>query len=366
MTAPSPPCRRCELLPESAPAPGEGRLFLWPAVDHLRGRLTGLLTRHGRAFEAPAEGPWVAVPLDAAGHEACLAELDRGLSSAEARDTKALFVPGRRGEPGLHDLPRVADLAALIARARGRWLIDLLAERRLRTVFQPILDGRDGVTPFAVECLLRGVDHDGREVAPGRMFAAARDGDLLFHLDREARVAAVRGAAATGWRGAIFINFTPSALYDPAACLRTTLRAVHETGLRPERIVFEVVETDRIDDVGHLGRILEFYRAKGFRVALDDLGAGYSSLNLVPRLRPDFIKIDRELVSGVDGDPYKRAVVRTIVNLARGLNIRVIAEGVERAEEFARLREDGVDYVQGFLFAPPSACAPGDGAPPSA
>lgn len=211
---------------------------------------------------------------------------------------------------------------------------------------------------FAYECLMRGRLDDGQVRAAGQILAAAREADLLFHVDREARLTAIRDASAHGITTPLFINFNPTAIYDPQFCLRSTVAAARATGVSGDRFVFEVIESDAVDDVGHLLRILNYYRDAGFRVALDDLGSGYASLNLLAQLRPDFVKFDRELIRAIDHDLYKQKVVRKLIELALELEIGTVAEGIERVEEWQWLREAGIDYAQGYLFARPTSPPP--------
>nr|WP_275957875.1 EAL domain-containing protein [Rhabdochromatium marinum] len=230
----------------------------------------------------------------------------------------------------------------------------MLENQRLTMHFQPIVLASDPSRAYAHECLLRGVDDQGRMVAPNALFAAARSAELLFHLDRAARLTAVNTAERLNLATPIFINFTPTAIYDPAFCLRTTIAAAQRTGWAPERFVFEVVETEELANTRDLVAILAEYRAAGFRVALDDLGAGYGSLTLLERLHPDIVKFDRELITEIDHSPSRQAIVTALVGMARQLGIATVGEGVETRAEWEWLREAGVDYVQGFLFARPA------------
>lgn len=120
----------------------------------------------------------------------------------------------------------------------------------------------------------------------------------------------------------------------------------------------ELVETDQVKDIKHLLNIIQFYRKRGFRIALDDLGAGYSSLNLLHHIKPDFIKIDMELIRDVDQAPYKGMIVKNLLMLAENLGIETIAEGVETAKEWQWLVENKATYIQGYLFAKPAAVPP--------
>jgi EAL domain-containing protein (putative c-di-GMP-specific phosphodiesterase class I) len=119
-----------------------------------------------------------------------------------------------------------------------------------------------------------------------------------------------------------------------------------------------VVESDAVSDTEHLLNIVKFYRQKGFRIALDDLGAGYGSLNLLTSLKPDFVKFDRELICGVDLDPYKQKVFVKLVEMAHELGIHTLAEGVETEGEYRWLAAQGVEYLQGYFFARPASPPP--------
>jgi EAL domain-containing protein (putative c-di-GMP-specific phosphodiesterase class I) len=215
--------------------------------------------------------------------------------------------------------------------------------------FQPIVDLESGEV-FAHEALLRAIREDGSLVNGGAIVAAGRRMGALHVLDQIGRTSAIRRAHQLGLTSSLFINFFPTVVYDPAHCLRTTREAMRDTGLAPEQIVFEVVESERIADRAHLLDILAYYRAEGFRVALDDLGSGYSSLNLLAALRPDFVKLDMELARDVAIDPLHRSLVQAIVSTAHENGIQVIAEGVETVESACALAALGVRLLQGYLF----------------
>lgn len=348
--APGRGCGRCEVLPDLLA--GEGTLHLWFPMGHTRARAVSRLRELGWAVAVPGD-EYVQVPVAGERLHEVTGPLAERLSQLECEDTRALFREGP-GLPGAEDVPRVQSLHQLSARAGSAWLVDVLAGERLESAYQPIVHAADPSRIFAQEALLRGRAPDGAIIGPGAMFDAARAGGLLFQLDLAARRAAIRGAIRHGIPHSVFINFTPTAIYDPSTCLRTTVRAIDEGGIEHDRIVFEVIESERAADVGHLQRILAFYREAGFRVALDDIGSGYSSLNLLHQLRPDFVKLDMNLVRGVHADPYKALVAAKLLELAAALGIETVAEGVETEEELAWVREHGATYVQGYLVARPS------------
>jgi EAL domain-containing protein (putative c-di-GMP-specific phosphodiesterase class I) len=128
---------------------------------------------------------------------------------------------------------------------------------------------------------------------------------------------------------------------------------VDEAGIPREKVVFEITETERTHDVLHFRGIIDQYRRFGFRIALDDVGSGYSSLNLLHQLRPDFLKLDMHLIRGVDRDPYKATIAQKILEIAQKLDIKSVAEGIETTEEMDWVRDHGADFVQGYLIAKP-------------
>ena len=195
--------------------------------------------------------------------------------------------------PGFEALPKVTNLDELISRTESGWLIDLLGNERLTSYFQPIVRCQQPDQVVAHEALMRGLGDNGEIVSPARILGAARSTGMLFQVDRAARLSAIRQAQHCKLDSLIFINFTPTAIYDPVNCLASTVKLNHDTDITPDRVVFEVVESEQVEDGAHLTKILKFYREAGFRIALDDLGSGYASLNRMSELRPDYVKARR-------------------------------------------------------------------------
>lgn len=231
----------------------------------------------------------------------------------------------------------------------------MLREERVAVDFQPIVSVAEPNEIFAYECLLRGVGRGGELVSPGPMFEVARRAGLLVNLDRTARLEAIEWASLDGIFARVFINFNPSSIYDPRYCLRSTLEPAKRSGLSPEKIVFELTESDKVRDGRQLRGILAHYRGSGFGVALDDLGSNYGSLNLLASLRPDFVKLDIGLAQGLGRDPYRAAISR---KLADELGVAVIVEGIETEEQWRWLAAHGAEYAQGYFFAKPASPPP--------
>lgn len=213
--------------------------------------------------------------------------------------------------------------------------------------FQPIVDLYEQRI-VAHEALVRGPDGAGA----GQVLARVTP-ETLYAFDQACRVKAIELAARLEMRGQLSINFLPNAVYEPRACIRATLEAAARTGFDPRRLSFEVVESEALAEPAHLRRIVQEYRRQGFTIALDDFGTCYSSLARLADLRPDIVKIDRDLVRDCDRDRVRLAIVASMIELGRSIGARIVLEGIERTGEAEALRAVGGRYMQGFLFAKP-------------
>lgn len=223
-------------------------------------------------------------------------------------------------------------------------------DRPLAMAFQPIVDvGTRSV--FAYEALVRGPAGE----AAGNVLGAVGVAEL-YAFDQACRVTAIETAASTGLgalEADLSINFLPNAVYEPRACIRTTLQAASRTGFPTGKLIFEINEGELLTDPDHLAHIVAEYAAMGFRTAIDDFGAGYSNLNLLARFRPDIVKFDMALIRGIDGDKGRQSIVGHCTSMCREMGVSVIAEGIETAGEYAALRDLGITLMQGYLFAKP-------------
>jgi EAL domain-containing protein (putative c-di-GMP-specific phosphodiesterase class I) len=241
----------------------------------------------------------------------------------------------------------------VLTRARTGWLSELLNGGGLYPHLQPIVSLSDGRT-FGHESLIRG-RVAGKELNGGEIVAAAQAHGALFTLDLVGRTVALEtGMPKLSGQEVLFVNFIPTAIYDPEVCLRTTWAIARRLGLSMDRICFEVVETERFPDIDFLKNILDEYRSRGAMVALDDLGAGHSSLSYLAALRPDIVKLDRQLVSGIDTDPARMRLIGALVDYAHELDVRVVAEGIETESELSTVRELGADLGQGWYLGRPA------------
>lgn len=344
-------CSRCEKLPEKMRESGE--LYLWPPLGHTLTKLRRRLRSEG--WESRVNDDYsVVVSTKDDNVKSLLPLISESLSTREIEDTRSLFKTGGDGLT-VTDIPLCRSLSRLYSIENSEWLLDMLAEGRLTSHFQPIVHAENPGEVFGQESLLRGVDPEGGLVSPGEIFAAAKEADLLFQTDLAARRTAIREAARHDIQANVFVNFTPTSIYDPEFCLRSTVETADEVGLSRERIVFEVTESEDTADVNHLREIADYYRSKGFRIALDDMGSGYSSLNLLNRLKPDFMKLDMQLIQGVNYDLYKAVVASKLLEMAQELSLMTIVEGIETEQELVWARRHGATFVQGFFIARPSS-----------
>ena len=214
--------------------------------------------------------------------------------------------------------------------------------------FQPIVDVQEGRID-AYEALVRGPNGEGA----GQMLAQV-NADNVYTFDQACRVKAIEMAARLGMDRQLNINFLPNAVYEPRACIRATLNAAARTGFNPQRLTFEIVETETIADTPHLLNIIGEYRRQGFRIALDDFATGYSGLARLAELKPDIVKLDRALAQDCDKDRTRLAIIASMIALGAQIDIKVVVEGVERRSEVDALRSVGARFIQGFYFAKPS------------
>ncbi|MZP28991.1 EAL domain-containing protein [Heliobacterium undosum] len=237
--------------------------------------------------------------------------------------------------------------------SRRVWeLKEAMALRRFRVVYQPLMNLEKGEI-IGYEALCRG-PADSHFASPGVLFPLAEKAGLLYPLERQIRQKAVAECGELLRNQLLFLNISPSVVKDPEFAQGNTRRLIAEYGLRPQNIVFEITERTAIQDFSSFRRTLQHYREQGFRVAVDDAGAGYSSLQAIAELQPDFIKIDMSLVRDIDTSSIKQALMETFVTFGRKIGAKIVAEGIETEKELRFLCQIGVDIGQGFFIGRPA------------
>ena len=213
--------------------------------------------------------------------------------------------------------------------------------------FQPIVDVLSRKI-IGHEALVRGPRGE-----PAAAVLGTTPSDHATNLDYLAREKAIR-LCATRPDGLLFLNASALAAVDEANGLVASIRRAERIGVDPARLVFEITEGEQFDDIEALARAAESCREAGARVALDDFGSGWSSLQRLLGVRPDVMKLDRQFVAGVDRCAEQQALVRSMARLCKDLGIVFVVEGVETAGESIWLRKVGASIQQGFGLAKPA------------
>ncbi len=285
-----------------------------------------------------------------------LESLALALSPIEQRDTRVAMVSLTEDHSSLHRaIFRAKGMDALLRELREGWLSDVLSQGRIVMHLQPLMQFPPGRV-HGYECLMRGLDDEGRLIMPARMFQAAATLEKLESLDAICRRTAI--AAASRFASSsltFFINFIPSAVVNPMRTLEQMTQQVEEGGLRPGQIAFEVIETEKVYDQRHLMNVLRHLRKAGFKIALDDVGAGYASLLSLSYLRPDYIKLDGELVRRAANSALEAKMVADLAETARQNGIITVAEGIETEDELRVVLDSGIRLTQGYFHARPQA-----------
>ena len=227
----------------------------------------------------------------------------------------------------------------------------IIRERRLQAVFQPIVD-LDSGSIYGYEGLIRGPSNSPLH-SPVSLFDQAERCQLTVMLDQCCRQVTMERFVELGLSGFLFLNICPATLLAPEHREGETLAFLRALGLSADRIIIEVTETTPSSCYTSLRHATEHYRGHGFRIALDDLGEGFSNLRLWSELRPDFVKLDKHFVQQLHLDPLKEQFVRSMVDIARQSGAQLVAEGIETVAELRTLQRLGVRYGQGYLLARP-------------
>jgi diguanylate cyclase (GGDEF)-like protein len=233
---------------------------------------------------------------------------------------------------------------------------EIIEQRRLYALFQPIVDLKSGEF-LGFEGLIRG-PADSPLHSPANLFGAADQQGLQLELEMLSRQTVLETFAKLNLPGNLFLNVSPEALTNPSFKNGQTLTFLDQLGIDPERVIIEITENQPTFDFEGMRDALLHYRGMGFKIAIDDLGEGFSSLRLWSELRPEFIKIDMHFVQGVDRDPIKLQFLKSIQHIAESCGTHVIAEGVETEAELRVVKDIGIALGQGYFIARPSPTPP--------
>jgi len=317
--------------------PGEVRAL----TDHLQRHLVEPLTVNGRQLHINAN---IGIVMAGAG--------DRRTADEVLEDADLAMYQAKTHGPGRHAF-YARDMRAPIQRRLGleQDLRDAVGSRQLTTVHQPIVDLATGDT-VAAEALLRWRHPSRGTVDPSELIAVAEESDLIIGIGadvlRTATLEIARWRAANGSKCYANVNLSLRQLADPHL-LDLVQEALSVSGLPPEALCLEVTEGALQDGA----TVLQALRELGAQVAIDDFGAGYSSLAQLHRLDLNAIKIDGSFIAGLGRSPDSEPIVAGIIAMAHAVDLIVVAEGVETTKQLDVLRDLGCDRVQGYLLAHP-------------
>ncbi|MFC3152505.1 GGDEF domain-containing protein [Litoribrevibacter euphylliae] len=230
-------------------------------------------------------------------------------------------------------------------------LREIICQGSIQSVFQPIVDIRKQLV-LGYEALSRGPS-DSPLYSAGVLFETAERAGLQQELERLCRNRAAQRFKALSVDGYLFVNISPQVLEPPVFDLDKLDRLMSELDVEATKVVLELSERYPATDMGQTLKALAMLKERGFKVAIDDLGAGYSGLKLWSEVKPDYVKIDRHFIRDIDTDLVKREFVASVVNLANGMGCQLVAEGVETESEYKTIHELGIPFCQGFYFGKP-------------
>lgn len=240
-------------------------------------------------------------------------------------------------------------------------ILELLDGNGLTVHYQPIFSSRDG-SVFGYEALTR-TTGDNRDINIGDLFKKAIATKTISSLDVYCRGNAIKQASTMGLnerRAHLFINICPETLTDPAHNVGITDDLAERWNISKDKIILEITEESAIHNYSLFKQSIAYYRDRGYKIAIDDFGAGHGGLKMLSIIEPDFVKIDRHFISDIDKAMVKFNLVDSIATACHRMGIKVIAEGIERQEELGAVLNMGIELLQGYHLHRPSPMLNGD------
>ena len=231
-----------------------------------------------------------------------------------------------------------------LVRQRARKLRAIVTDKRIRTLYQPIVDLRTG-HPMGFEALSRGPA--GEYETPDVLFRIAYESDLVLKLDAVCREQAVRGMRRLHDHELLFVNMEPSSIFDPKLMDSIPANLVGQ-------VVFEITEHAAVSDFQTFRQAAQLVKQRGFKLAMDDVGSAYSGLRIISTIEPHFIKLDMELTREAHRNRVKMELLKAITGFSTDAGIPMIVEGIETEDELGTVTELGMHLVQGYLVGRPS------------
>ena len=236
--------------------------------------------------------------------------------------------------------------------ARGEELKRIIRDGEISSVFQPIVSLRDA-SVLGYEALSRGPDGTDME-SPDVLFAVAEEVHEIWELERLCRTRALSAFMSACVDTLLFLNVNPNVIGDAKFQKGFTRGSLGQFGIGPGRVVFEITERTAAVNMEEFKEVIRYYIGQQYKIAIDDAGAGYSGLNLITDLRPHYLKLDMQLIRGIDRDTVKQALVKSLQEFAKVTGTYLIAEGIETREELEKLIHIGIHYGQGYYIKRPA------------
>lgn len=233
-----------------------------------------------------------------------------------------------------------------------RHFFEILEKENLQSYYQPIISLKDGAA-FGWEGLIRGPEKS-HFFLPHQLFEYAEKTGRNLLLESISRKKAMGRLNELPPDAKLFINIDPRSMEDTTFLRKEALQWLENHGLSPSNVVLEITERHAISNFQRFHEIIRAYRKLGYLIAVDDAGAGFSSMEMIVQTYPNFIKLDMSLIRGIDFDPARRAIVEAFVMFARKVGCKIIAEGIETENELMTIIDLGVDYAQGYLLGRPA------------
>lgn len=260
----------------------------------------------------------------------------------------ALYSAKRSGRNRVTVFEKGMDFAAEERRNLELDLRASLGRQEMRLHYQPLVSINTG-HKIGYEALIRWEHPQRGTVMPDEFISVAEETGMIIQLGEWIFRKAIEDAASWEDELTVAVNLSPVQMRSPSL-VSTIVNALARTGLKPDRLELEITESVLLQDSEDNIRLLHQLRDLGIRISLDDFGTGYSSLNYLRSFPFDKIKIDRCFVSDIDTREDCRAIIRSVIGLAKSLGMTTTAEGVEREDQVKELRLEGCDQVQGFLY----------------
>ena len=228
----------------------------------------------------------------------------------------------------------------------------IITERQFNIIFQSVVSLTNGEI-IGYEALTRGPE-GSLFYNPELLFEEAKKANLLWELEKVTRISAIEKFNSFRSDKLLFLNVDPEIIKDEHFIKGTTKEVLEFYGINPSNLIFEITEKTAIRDYKAFKNVIDHYKIQGYKIAIDDVGAGYSGLSAIGEIKPHYVKIDMSLIRNIDKDNFKKAIVKALVEFANNTNIKLISEGIETIDELYTLIEIGVHLGQGFLLAKPS------------